>query len=379
MSIQPHRVMIMGLALLAMLSVATSSLADSPQQEPAPQPQADTAGSATATPAPLSTGFNAMLNQVDETRMMAHIQALVSVGTRHVNSGYTNPNWGIGAAYNYILGQFQDISRSSNGNFAAWTDYFELTTCNQTTTARNIVGVIGDTNLEGGTIIIGAHYDSRTVDPCDSKSAAPGVDDNASGVAALIELARILSQRPHRARIMLVAFSAEEVGTRNANGQWRGSGSMAFVHDFVARNHIPVKAMINLDIIGSSTGGDGLDHSHEIRLFADPESAVSRQLAAIITAIATDSIGDEMTIHVQDTADRSGRYGDHLSFSDAGYPAVRFIEMSEQRANQHNCQDMMYDVQGDYLTEVTRSLLAIVTVMADDPAILAGIGATAPA
>lgn len=370
MTAYPFRMFVVGLVLLALLLTGLVSHAQ--------EPIADIDVVDALAPVE-SIGLNLMLGQVSDTNMMNHVNALVNVGTRHVNSGYTDPNRGIGAAYNYILGQFQAISRESNGNMAVWTDYFQLTAYGRHSTARNIVAVIGDTDLEGGTIIIGAHYDSRCDKADDYLCDAPGANDNASGVAALIELARILSQRPHRARIMLVAFSAEEVWADNGHGELRGNGSTAFVRDFVVRNHIAVKAMINLDMIGSSTGADGVNHDTEIRLFsAGPENSVSRQLAYAINDIAAEYVPD-MHILMQDAqnGDRDGRYGDHLAFSDAGYPAVRFIEVSEQRAHQHNGHDTMDDVQPEYLRRVTRCLLAIVTVMADDPAILAGIVATA--
>jgi hypothetical protein len=318
-------------------------------------------------PSDSSTGLSLLLDQVDQTRLMSHIEALTSVGTRHVNSSYTDPNRGIGAAYRYILSQFQAISRESNGNFAAWTDYFRLEAFGHVSTGRNVVGVIGDTDFGAGTIIIGAHYDSRCSERDDHISDAPGANDNAAGVAALIELARVLSARPHRTRIMVVAFSAEEFWTTNARGELRGSGSTAFVRDYIVANHVAVKAMINLDMIGSSSTPNGETRDHEIRLFsAGPENSVSRQLARAIHDVGMAYVPD-MEILVQPSADRDGRYGDHLSFSDAGYPAVRFIEPVEDHNHQHNGHDMMDDVQPDYLTRVTRCLLAIITVMADQP------------
>jgi hypothetical protein len=311
-----------------------------------------------------SIGLSLLLDQVDETRLMAHIAALQSVGTRHVNSSYTDPNRGIGAAYSYILTEFQAISRESDGNFAVWTDYFNLDAFGHQSTARNVVGVIGDTDYGSGTIIIGAHYDSRCSKLDDHLAAAPGADDNASGVAALLELARILSAHPHRVRIILVAFSAEEVWTTNSHGELRGTGSTAFVREFVQANHVNVKAMINLDMIGSS-GPDGQRHDHEIRLFsAGPADSVSRQLAWEIYNLGTVYV-PEMHIMIQENGDRDGRYGDHLSLSDAGYPAVRFIEPVEDQDHQHNDGDTIDHIEPGYLTEVTRCLLAIITVMAD--------------
>jgi len=363
---QTPRFIIAGLILITLLVTGAGLpvYADNPfphSQEPIAAVEANFS----QPPSQESVGLNLLLDQVDETRMMQHIEALTSVGTRHINSSYTDPRRGIGAAYQYILSQFQAISRESNGNFATWTDYFRLDAFGHVSTGRNVVGVIGDTDFGAGTIIIGAHYDSRCSKRDDYISDAPGANDNAAGVAALIELARILSARPHRARIMVVAFSAEEFWTTNARGELRGSGSTAFVRDYIMANHVAVKAMINLDMIGSSSAPNGQTYDHEIRLYsAGPENSVSRQLAWAIHDIGTQYVPD-MEILVQGTADRDGRYGDHLSFSDAGYPAVRFIEPVEDHNHQHNDHDTMDDIQPAYLMRVTRCLLAIITVLAD--------------
>ncbi len=307
-----------------------------------------------------SPGLQALLDGVNEERLMAHINALQGVRTRHVNSGYDDPTKGIGAAYNYILSQFQAISAESDGNLAVWTQYFPLNWYGVQSEARNIVAVIGDTNYEGGTIIIGAHYDSRCMYDDDATGYAPGANDDASGVAALIELGRILSARPHHARIFLVAFSAEEVGRR---------GSQAFLNDYVLSNHVAVKAMINLDIIGSSTAPNGAINSRQIRLFsAGPQDSVSRQLARTIQLTGARYMPSmEIVMQNTDNGDRPGRYGDHLTFSDAGFPAVRFIEAVEDTNRQHSERDLMDDIQPDYLAQATRTVLVAVTVLADGP------------
>jgi hypothetical protein len=311
-------------------------------------------------PAEGSPGLQALLDGVNEERLMGHIQALQGVRTRHVNSGYDDPTKGIGAAYNYILSQFQAISAESDGNLAVWTQYFPLNWYGVQSEARNVVAVVGDTNYEGGTIIIGAHYDSRCLYDDDASGYAPGANDNASGVAALIELGRILSSRPHHARIFLVAFSAEEVGRK---------GSQAFLNDYVLPNHVAVKAMINLDIIGSSTAPNGAINDHQIRLFSPgAQDSVSRQLARMIQLTAARYMPSmEILVQNSDNGDRPGRYGDHLTFSDAGIPAVRFIEAVEDTNRQHSERDLMDDVQPDYLAQATRTVLVAVTVLADGP------------
>jgi hypothetical protein len=302
-----------------------------------------------------------LLSQVESDRMYLNIDALQRFQTRHVNSPNL-PDSGIKAAYTYIKEQFEKIRIASNGNLQVLDQSFPLTWNGLDTVQNNIVGVIQGTGIDGGIILVGAHYDSISIDPDDGAYYAPGADDNASGVSALIELARILSARQHRATIMLVAFSAEEVGRQ---------GSRAFVQ-YLREKNIPINAMFSLDIIGSQTGPNGEVISDEIRVFSEgPNDAPgsgfnSRQLARAIQFVAA-NYTPEMNVIVEDVIDRQGRYSDHMSFNEAGWPAVRFIEPLEDRRRQHTPEDTIDDVQASYLTLATKTILAAVTSLADGP------------
>jgi hypothetical protein len=297
-----------------------------------------------------------LLDQVDNDRLMFHVDALEGFGTRHVNSPYDQPGWGIGAAYTYIKDQFNVIG-AQTGNLIVQDYEFPLTWGGVESRAKNIFGYIQGTETGAGTILISAHYDSVTTDPEDGASLAPGANDNGSGVAALIELARILSTRQHRATILFVAFSAEEVGRK---------GSTVFVRDYIIGHNIDVKAVINLDIIGSSTGPNGAINDREIRLYSvgPNDSSSSRKLARAVELMALNNRAD-LLITVQDREDRENRYSDHLSFSEVGIPAVRFIEADEDPKRQHNQTDTSDDVQADYLVKSTRTVLTTVLALAD--------------
>jgi hypothetical protein len=332
-------------------TIAYSTL--SPQQLPQQQQQ--------ITSPAVGGNLTALLSQVESDRMYLHIDTLQRFQTRHVNSPNL-PDSGINAAYNYINAQFEKIKVESNGNLQVFPQPFALTWNGLDTAQNNLVGLITGTEIGGGIIVIGAHYDSITRDPNDASYYAPGADDNASGVAALIELARILSTRQHRATIMLVAFSAEEVGRQ---------GSRAFVQ-YLKEKNIPINAMFSLDIIGSQTGPNGeIDDSH-MRVFSDgPNDPLgfkfsSRQLARAVQLIAA-TYTPQMNIIVEDLLDRVNRYSDHMSFNEAGFPAVRFIEPLEDISRQHTPEDTIDDVQATYLTRATQTLLAAVTSLADGP------------
>jgi len=299
-----------------------------------------------------------LLNRVASDRLFMHVDALQNFRTRHVNSTQSMTDQGIGAAYNYIMSQFEEIRAQYPNTFYVFPDPFTLNWAGIETTQRNIVGFIQGTQIGAGTIVIGAHYDSISLNPEDGLAYAPGANDNGSGVAALIELARILSAQQHKATIMFVAFSAEEVGRQ---------GSAAFIRDYIQAQNIQVNAMISLDIIGSQTGPTGaVDDSH-IRLFsAGPNESASRQLARGINLLGF-NLMPNMSVIVEDGIDRNGRYSDHMSFQDAGYPAVRFIEANEDVNRQHTERDTLDDVQATYLTRSTQLILAVVTGLADGP------------
>lgn len=316
-------------------------------------PQSQEQISSQANPQLAKIAMNALLDQVDVDRLFIHISSLEGLGTRHVNSPDL-PNSGAAASYRYVRGQFDAIAAQSQGRFAVVDQPFAVNWAGVETIQRNVIGVISGNVTDGGIILIGAHYDSISIDPNDSAYPAPGANDNASGVAALIEMANILSKSQHRATIVFVAFAAEEVGRM---------GSRAFVNEY--RTVIPPNYMFNLDIIGSSTGPNGQVLDNQMRIFsAGPETSPSRQLARAVYWIDF-TMTPDMQIVLQDGEDRVGRYSDHMSFTEAGFPAIRFIESLEDRGRQHTPADVIGDIQANYLRRTTQSVLAAVAVMAD--------------
>ena len=211
------------------------------------------------------TTLLSLLNQVDagspvSARLMRWSGCARAVSTR---PRARRPK-GIDAAANYVLNQFNQIrDQSYQNSFSVLTQDFPINWDDTQSTGKNIIGVLQGTEVGGGVIVLGAHYDSIYYNFDDSAAYAPGANDDASGIAALLEIARIMSQRRHRATIMFVAFSAEEI---------QRTGSKAFVSDYLRANNINVDAMLNMDIIGSSTGPDGVDQrQRDSRVFGRPE------------------------------------------------------------------------------------------------------------
>lgn len=298
-----------------------------------------------------------MLNQVDSDRLMVHIDTLQNFGTRHINSGYDRTDWGIGAAYQYIRQQFDSISQQNNGSLVVFDWELSVNWAGLETRPRNVIAYLQGTEIGTGVIVVGAHYDSISFDPEDGTLLAPGANDNGSGIAALLEMARVLSTRPHRSTIMFVAFSAEEIGRK---------GSAAFVSDYIRNQNIPVTAMLNMDIIGSNAGRDGSVNDNEIRLYSagDTELSSSRRLARAVEFYALNN-GAGMQVSIQEREDREGRYSDHLSFSEAGYPAVRFVQALEDTRRQHSESDTIDGVNAAYLTRATKTILSVITSLVD--------------
>jgi hypothetical protein len=157
---------------------------------------------------------------------------------------------------------------------------------------------------------------------------------------------------------MFVAFGAEEV---------QRQGSIAFVKDYIQGQNIKVDYMINMDIIGSSTGPNGSFIDNQIRLFsAEPNDSPSREMARVFNLVASRYVPD-MSIVLEGSVDREGRYSDHMSFNDAGMAAVRFIEALENPNLQHTDRDRWEAMRPNYLTRATQTILACVTVLADGP------------
>ncbi len=305
--------------------------------------------------APPDPGLDVLLQQVDTGRLMQHTQALYSFQTRYVNSTQSDPARGIGAARRYIHDTFVSYSALAGGRLTVWDHPFTVTWQEQQSLQYNVVATLQGTESGAGVVIVGAHYDS-TANDVDPVISAPGADDNGTGVAALLEIARLLAQKPQRATIMFVAFSAEEIGR---------IGSIRFIDDYLKPYNIDVRAVITLDTIGNIAGPNNEVNDRQIRVFSDddPES-ISRQLSRVMNLIATTYVPD-LQVVVQAAGDREGRWGDHMSFTARGYPAIRIIEAIQDPSRQNNSRDTIEYVNPDYLTRATRVALATVAVLAD--------------
>ncbi len=313
-----------------------------PSAAAAPSP---TRPAATATEAAPADDFLAeKLGEVSADRLQADVRALAAIPTRHVNGE------GIRIAADYLLEGF----RAAGGAVEVSEYPFPLEFADVATEQQNIIARIPGWDESAGAILIGAHYDSRTVSIDDVTPPAPGANDNATGVAVLLELARLLADSQPRTSLLLVAFSAEETGLQGSR-HYVASG---------APEREGLRAMLDLDIVGNSAGAAG---AGAVRAFAGSDASSPSVLLASWLGRVAEAYDVGLRVLVQDRLDRPGRYSDHVSFHEAGIPAVRLIEDLEQTGLQHNAEDGPERIDPDYLARVTRLVLAAAWELSEDP------------
>ncbi len=340
---------------------------------------------------PADPDIIAMMNEIDASRIEADVLKLVSFGTRHTASETESPTRGIGAARRWIEAELRKISADTGGRLQVDArGYVQRPDGRRITRPVEIVNVFA--TLRGTQpesveriYIVSGHYDSICSDPKDSECDAPGANDDASGVAAVLELARVLCRREFEATLTFMAVAGEEQGLY---------GSTFMARRAQAHNH-DVQGMITLDIIGSSTAADGTVDAEHVRLFSEgaPETeseeqkkirldtgsdndSPARQLARFIDECA-DLYVPQMDVVLIWRRDRFLRGGDHKPFAREGFAAVRFTEMNEDYRHQHQNVRVEDGVQYgdlpqfcdfDYIANVTRVNAAALASLARGPA-----------
>ncbi len=349
------------LSLLVLASLSCTLLAAPPRPEIPTPPATPIGGAPSISELELITNpsssvvlsvdpdIEALMNAVSQQNLLAYVQTLESFRTRHTFSETQRDDIGIGAARRWIHDEFLRVNAGGlQVTYQDFNNVFNGLATNQ----RNVVATLPGITDDPGIIILTAHYDSRTIDPVDGEGAAPGANDNASGVALLIELARLMSSRPWNKTIMFVAFAAEEQGT---------FGSKYFVQDQMLGGRV-FEAVLNNDIVG---GRPGIPQA--VRIFSPgPEFSNSRQLARYIELVAglyMPTFGVDMV----DALDREGRYSDHREFINAGVAGVRITEYIEDTSVQHTGLDRSELLDYNYLRQVAQLNLITAANLAGSP------------
>ena len=274
---------------------------------------------------------SAITGQLDGARMKQTVEKLVSFGTRHTLSDTTSPTRGIGAARKWIFDEMTRVAATSSGRMTvAYQSSMQKSarTKNEPVEMINVVATIKGTADPDRIYIATGHYDSINSDNSNATLDAPGADDDASGVAVIMELARVLSQHPLEATVMLVAVQGEEQGLL---------GSRGLAEEAVAKKW-NVEGMITNDIVGGAVGGEGDIDNHTVRIFsANPKGAgegSARHWARFVRDGARVWL-PHVNARLIYRLDRFGRGGDHTPFFEKGFPAIRFSEANEDYKHEH--------------------------------------------
>jgi Peptidase family M28 len=290
-----------------------------------------------------------MVKEVSADSLRSYIQTMVNFGTRNTLSTQTNTKRGIGAARLYVLSKFNEFAKNANGRMTASIDTTTLQPngkrVDTTLLLGNVVCTLNGTNKNDKRIfVISGHLDNMRTNVMDRVNDAPGANDDASGVAAVMECARIMSKRNFGATIIFVAVSGEEQGLL-------GSYYMATK---AKRDSTQIEAVLNNDIMGSNNSNETNNiNNTQIRVFSEglpfyeldknakniralglENDGKSRQLARYVKEVGERYV-DNLEIKMIYRNDRFLRGGDHTPFVENGYAAVRFTEMNENYTRQH--------------------------------------------
>lgn len=297
-----------------------------------------------------------LLGDVRALRLYGDVERLAGFGTRHVLSAVDDPRRGVGAARAWIQAELETSAGASGHQVQVEREPFTLDFANRRTEQHNLVATLPGIGQPKRLIYLTAHYDSRSENVADGAADAPGADDDASGVAVLLELVRVMSRRQWDATLRFVAFAAEEPGLKGSRFHAPAAAALG----------LPIVAVLNNDIVGGTTGAPGQADAGRVRVFsADPDDGPSRRLARHAALIAARY--GLLEVVVVPRVDREGRGGDHQPFSEAGFAAVRLIAAAEDTARQHNARDTVDRIDADYLGAVARLNLALAANLALAP------------
>jgi hypothetical protein len=302
-----------------------------------------------------------LLDRVSAARLDTLVRTLAGFGTRNTLSDTGSTSRGIGAARRWIFGEFQRAGARLEVSY----DTYQIPPGGRITRPvelRNVVAILPGRSPRR--IYVSGHYDTVSRPPEGGGQAggdhpAPGANDDGSGTALVLELARVVASSglEFDATLVFVAFAGEEQGLVGATRHAGTARAEAWTID----------AVLNNDIVGNTLAGNGRREEGVLRVFADgPEDGPSRQLARYVRDVAARYLAGHEVRPVA-RADRFGRGGDHTPFHQAGYAAVRFTEAAENYSRQHTPEDTPDGVDAAYLARNARVNLAALASLALAP------------
>jgi hypothetical protein len=293
--------------------------------------------------------IESMIKEINADSLKANMYKLVSFGTRNTLSTQGNATRGIGAARRWILSRFNEYAKQSEGRLTAFIDTVTYISdgkrVNRPINLGNVVATLKGTDPNDHRIfIMSGHMDNMRTSVMDSVGDAPGANDDGSGTVAVMECARVMSKHKFPATIVFVTVAGEEQGLLGAY----------FMAKKAKKENWAIEAVLNNDIMGSNNSNEtNIIDNTKVRVFSEGLSVTdtgkaamqirslglendgrSRQLARYIKEIGERYI-DNMQIVMIYRNDRFLRGGDHTSFVENGFAAVRFTEMNENFTRQH--------------------------------------------
>jgi hypothetical protein len=344
---------------------------------------------AVAVPTPRSPRIEALTAAIDPARLQATVARLVAFGTRHTLSETGSETRGIGAARRWLAAEAQALSRTEGSRLEPFEDRFVAEPEARIPHPVELVNV--GVRLPGvdpararEAIVLAGHYDSRATDVMDARSDAPGAVDDGSGVAMVLELARVMARERPAVSVYFVAVAGEEQGL---------TGSAHLARRLRAEG-VSVLAMVAPDTVGNVEGMDGARDDTVARLFSEgvprgetepqrrlrealgaENDGASRELARYVKRVAERYV-ENLELWVMLRQDRIARGGDHMSFTREGFPAIRLTEAHEHFDRQHQVPrveggraygDDLAHLDARYLARLTRAVAAAVASLAAAP------------
>jgi len=329
-----------------------------------------------------------MLRQIDRNRLEQTVRALVAFGTRHTLSSQTDPERGIGAATDFVFNELLAIAATSGGRMTVARQSFVQPvgpTVPVATTITNVVATMAGSASPSRIHVVAANLDSRATDVLNFTSDAPGADSNASGVAVVIELARIFATHAPKATIV---FSV-------VGGQEQGLFGSAFQAALYKAAGAEIDAMFSVDRVGASRAEDGTPDPRTLRLFTEgvptaetlaqaairraaggEVDGVSRELGRFVLSVAQNSDTNMRIRHIY-RRDHMLRGSDQVSYLNQGFAAARFSEAHDTPAHENQdvrvengvqFGDLVEFLDFDYIARIAKVVGATMWSLAQGPA-----------
>lgn len=337
--------------------------------------------------------IESMISEINSDSLKVHIQKLVSFGTRSTLSTTTDSKKGIGAARAWVLSRFQEFAKQSDGRMSAkidsWTQKADTKRVDTDIQMGNVIATLkGSDPADDRIFLVSGHIDSRVSNVMNRTDDAPGANDDGSGTAAVIELARVMAKAKFSATVIFLVVSGEEQGLLGAEH----FASQAF------EEKINIEGILNNDIMGSNNSSETniIDNTRirifseglpffeldkkalSIRSFGNENDGKARTLARYAKEVGERYV-DNLEVVMVYRNDRFLRGGDHTPFVQKGFPAVRVTEMNENYEHQHQdlrtekgikYGDVAEAMDFEYLRKNTAMNLATLSNLAKAPSMV---------